>query len=62
MNKNKFKIGQRVWINVPDSEVGVIQDIIYRFSTNMYEYSVCFGWNNYANCDEYELLEAKTFN
>ena len=60
--KPKYSIGQRVWLNLPNSDVRVVQDIIYRFSTKSYEYSVCFGWNCYSNCDENELLGSQNFN
>lgn len=59
--KPKFKIGQKVWLTI-ESDVGVVQDIIYRYSTGTFEYSVCFGWGNYCACDEYELLSSKNFN
>lgn len=62
MANNKFNIGDKVWLRLPDSDVGVVQDVIYRFSTNTYEYSICFGWDCYANCEEHELITSKTFN
>ena len=59
---NKFNIGDKVWLNIPESEVGIVADIIYRFSTKKYEYSICYGWGNYCSCEEYELRSSKTYN
>ena len=57
-----FKIGQRVYGSLPDSPVGLVLDINYRFSSDKIEYQVTFGVEKGSLWyDEIELSETKTF-
>lgn len=61
MMKPKFSIGQRVWLNIPESSVGTITDIWYSYARNSFEYVICYGWGEYIRCDGYELVDHKIF-
>ena len=57
-----YKIGQRVYGALPDSPIGLVLDIIYRFSSDRIEYQVTFGCERDSLWyDEIELSETKTF-
>jgi len=60
----QFKIGQKVWYNLPDGEPGIIVGIkIVKLSNSLtsYEYLVGFGPGKSEWCLELELSESQVF-
>lgn len=59
--KSEFRIGEHVYHNTPESERGLILDVIYSSANDSYSYLVAVGWNNEYVCREYELTREKLF-
>lgn len=57
----KFNIGQVVYYNLPESEEGLVIDIIYKVRPNQFEYLIgsSFGESHWA--DEVEISDHKIF-
>jgi len=55
----KYQIGQKIWHKTPDSEQGIIIDIIYYVNTQQIKYCVAIGFNNEVWCLEKELSDEK---
>ena len=61
MREPKFNIGERVYHNTPDSDAGVITNIIYYHLTKALSYEIAVGWDNVVYCREFELSREKVF-
>lgn len=59
----RFEIGQDIYHKTPDSDKGIIIDIIYSILTGLITYSIAFGRNgsDQVDCFEHELSEDKIF-
>tara|TARA_R110002124_G_scaffold281430_1_gene455737 strand:- start:90653 stop:90790 length:138 start_codon:yes stop_codon:yes gene_type:complete len=44
MKSTKFKIGQKIFHVTPDSEEGIITNIIYYYRSEKIVYEVSVGW------------------
>jgi len=61
MKVPEFKIGEKVYHNTPDSEPGIITNIIYYYLTKALSYEVQVGWGDTYYCREFELSREKVF-
>ena len=59
----KYKIGQHVFHNTPESDKGIIINIAHDFASNSVQYEIAFGRRAEDNvwCNEVELSESKVF-
>lgn len=62
INNPRFLIKQDVYHITPDSEKGIVLDMIYYFHTQQYKYLVTFGIGKNDWYDEHELSESKNYN
>lgn len=61
MNQNKFNIGDAVYHVTPESDKGIVIEIVYMFSTRTYVYTVATSWNTEYTCQEHELTDHPNF-
>jgi hypothetical protein len=61
MKQPKFNIGDRVYHNTPDSEEGLIMDILYSLRYREYVYTIVVGFEHNYECLEDELTDEKVF-
>jgi len=57
----KFELNQTVYHITPESEAGVIVNILYDFVLKKFSYNVTIGWEREVWCGEEELSETKIF-
>jgi len=61
MRRPKYNIGDKVYHVTPDSEQGIVVNVIYYFKTDEFVYQVAVGWSGSYYCDEKEISIEKTF-
>jgi len=61
MKQPKYKLGEKVYHITPDSEIGIITDIIYHYNLDYNVYEISTGFDKNFYCDEFELTREKTF-
>lgn len=59
--KNEFRIGETVYHATPDSDQGIILDVVYSQLMKKYTYIVSIGWGREFECEEFELTREKLF-
>lgn len=57
----KFKLGDVVYYNTPDSPRGIVTDCVYSARTNDWHFMVSFGLEIERACYIEELLEDKIY-
>lgn len=55
----KFEIGQKVYYNLPEGEVGLVTEIEYLLSSGLIWYHVSFGPRAAIACLDFELSTEK---
>jgi len=61
MKQPRYKLLQKVYHITPDSELGVITDIIYHYVDDCIVYRITTGFEKEFYCKEFELTDEKTF-
>jgi len=57
--EHKYNIGDRIFHNTPESDVGLIIDILYYVATDEVRYLIAIGFNNEVVALERELSNEK---
>lgn len=57
--EHKYKIGDRVYYDLPESQMGIVIDVSYLVSTGEVKYCVGIGFDNEVWCLERELTIEK---
>ena len=61
MKKPKFNLGGQVYHITPESEVGIIIDIVYYYATDKFRYLITLSFDKEIWCEEYELTSEKVY-
>ena len=61
MKSPKYSIGDMVYHVTPNSDSGIIVDIIYSYMNSRHTYLIAVGWGGEYVCEEYELTIDKIF-